>query len=56
LLACSLFGAKEAELARQFETTVKPFVAKHCAGCHSGAKPAAELDLKKYGDLKAVVE
>lgn len=55
LVAASLFGATEAELARQFETTVKPFVAKHCAGCHSGAKPAAELDLKKYSDLKAVV-
>ena len=41
-------------LDRQFEQTVKPFVAKYCAGCHSGQTPAAQFDLKAYTTMDMV--
>lgn len=43
-----------AALDRQFQQTVKPFVAKYCVGCHSGQTPAAQFDLKAYATLDAV--
>src|SRR4051812_32743310 len=49
-----LFGASRPGLDVQFEQTVKPFVAKYCVGCHSGKAPAAQFDLKSYGDLSTV--
>jgi hypothetical protein len=42
-------------LERQFSQTVQPFITKYCVGCHSGANPAAQLDLKAYGSIDAVV-
>jgi len=41
-------------LERQFEQTVKPFVAQYCIGCHSGQTPAAQFDLKAYTTLEMV--
>lgn len=41
-------------LDQQFQQTVRPFLAKHCLGCHSGANPAAQLDLKAYTALETV--
>jgi hypothetical protein len=41
-------------LDRQFEQTVKPFVAQYCIGCHSGQTPAAQFDLKAYTTLEMV--
>ena len=41
-------GASTPALSRQFEQTVRPFVAKYCIGCHSGQTPAAQFDLKAY--------
>jgi hypothetical protein len=41
-------------LDRQFEQTVRPFVAKYCIGCHSGQTPAAQFDLKSYTSLETV--
>lgn len=38
----------------QLEQTVRPFVARHCAGCHSGKAPAAQLDLTAYTSLNTV--
>ena len=35
-------------LEQQFERTVRPFVTKYCAGCHSGQMPAGQFDLKAY--------
>jgi len=35
-------------LQQGFDTTVRPFVAKYCVGCHSGQMPAAQFDLKSY--------
>jgi hypothetical protein len=43
-------------LDRQFDQTVRPFVTKYCAGCHSGQKPAGQFDLKAYTTLKMVTD
>jgi hypothetical protein len=47
--------ATDAELKSTFEATVKPFVARHCVGCHSGKQPAAQLDLTVYNAMADVV-
>ncbi len=46
--------AATAVLDRQFEQTVRPFVAKYCVGCHSGEKPAAQFDIKAFSTADAV--
>jgi hypothetical protein len=43
-------------LQAQFDGTVKPFVGKYCVGCHSGAQPTAQFDLKSYTSLDQVKE
>jgi mono/diheme cytochrome c family protein len=43
-----------AALEQQFQQTVRPFVSKYCAGCHSGKMPAAQFDLKSYTSLDMV--
>ena len=45
----------DAELARQFRQTVRPFLTTYCTGCHSGATPAATLDLHQYSTMESVV-
>jgi mono/diheme cytochrome c family protein len=47
--------ARDTELERGFTTTVRPFVATYCAGCHGGAAPAAQFDLRAYTGLASVV-
>jgi hypothetical protein len=47
-------AAPPSTLERQFESSVKPFLATHCLGCHSGAAPAAQLDLASYKTLGEV--
>ena len=42
--------------ARQFATTVQPFLQKHCLGCHSGKTPAAQFDLSDYKTLASVTQ
>jgi hypothetical protein len=44
----------EAALNKEFQQTVRPFVAKYCVACHSGQSPAAQFDLKSYTTLDAV--
>ncbi len=44
------------DLDQQFETTVRPFVAKYCAGCHGGRTAAAQFDLKAFTSLETVRE
>lgn len=46
----------EADLARGFDQTVRPFVAAYCAGCHSGPAPDAGLDLQRYATVASVVD
>ncbi len=58
LLACvstSAF-ADSPGLQDQFDTTVKPFVTKYCTGCHSGAQPTGQFDLKSYTTVDQVKE
>ena len=39
-----------------FAQTVQPFLKTYCTSCHSGAKPAAELDLGQYATVDSVVQ
>ena len=41
-------------LEQQFTQTVRPFINKYCVGCHSGAAPAAQFDLKSYTSVDLV--
>ena len=50
----TLAGPVEANLEKRFTDTVKPFLAIHCLGCHSGAQPAAQLDFQRYPNLASV--
>lgn len=56
LLASAAIPAAAAPvpLDRDFQQTIKPFLAKHCVGCHSGQTPAAQFDLKSYTTLDQV--
>jgi mono/diheme cytochrome c family protein len=54
LLAAGGLTRADADLARRFSTTVRPFVERNCAGCHGGAKPKADLDLTPFKDLASV--
>lgn len=49
------FGGSSPVLERQFTQMVRPYLAKHCVGCHSGKVPAGSLDLTAYTGLDAVV-
>ncbi len=42
------------KLQQQFTAQVQPFLAKNCAGCHSGATPAGGLDLKSITSMDQV--
>src|ERR1700760_1501591 len=42
------------DLQKQFDSNVKPFVGKYCVGCHSGAQPTAQFDLKSYNEIAQV--
>ena len=44
-----------ASLERKFTQTVRPFLTRYCIGCHGGATPAAQFDLRPYSTMAAVV-
>ena len=46
--------AQPADLQKQFQTTVQPYTAKYCAGCHGGASPAAQFDIKSYDSMAKI--
>ena len=50
--ACA--AAATPSLDQQFQQTVRPYLAKHCIGCHSGENPAAQFDLKAYTAMDSV--
>lgn len=54
---CTVPGACAADtgLEREFTQTVRPFAAKYCFACHSGATPAAQFDLKSYATMDSVL-
>ncbi|MFM7189031.1 MAG: DUF1592 domain-containing protein [Armatimonadota bacterium] len=43
------------ELAKQFKTTVKPFLANYCNNCHGATKPQAQLNLTRFTDIATVL-
>ena len=43
------------ELAKQFQTTVKPFLATYCNNCHGATKPQAQLNLTRFTDIGTVL-
>jgi len=55
LAAIGVAHAASPTLEKQFQQTVRPFLAKNCIGCHSGASPASQLDLKPYTTADSVV-
>jgi hypothetical protein len=56
LSALPVAAAANPTLERQFNQTVRPFIAKYCVSCHSGETPAAAFDLKAYSTLDAVIK
>jgi hypothetical protein len=56
LLNASSSTDADADLARRFSQTVRPFVSSYCTGCHSGPTPAAGYDLKRYSTMESVVQ
>ena len=54
VLAIATAASANPVLDQQFEQTVRPFVAKYCAACHSGPMPAAQFDLKSYTSVEMV--
>jgi len=56
LLASPGIVAAQSTVERGFTETVRPFVRRHCTGCHGGASPAAQFDLESYETVDAVVE
>ena len=49
-------GVTNADLERKFAQTVRPFVNRYCIGCHGGATPAAQFDLRSYSTVAAVIK
>jgi hypothetical protein len=43
-------------LERKFTQTVKPFLATYCVGCHGGAAPASQFDVRPYSSMAAVIQ
>lgn len=54
LLLPSFLLAAPIPLGQRFDSQVKPFLAKHCLGCHSGSAPAAQLDFSSYKTLSGI--
>jgi hypothetical protein len=55
-IAIPLRGADaSSDLEHQFTEAVQPVLKRYCLGCHSGATPAAQLDLTAYSTMDAVV-
>src|SRR5438132_275735 len=40
--------SRDADLERQFDRTVRPFLAQYCATCHGTSTPAAQFDIRSY--------
>src|ERR1700692_2488013 len=47
--------AAASDLEHRFAETVRPFLTSYCIGCHGGASPAAQFDLRPYTTVAAVV-
>src|SRR5258708_2877553 len=54
-IPCVCASDANSDLERRFAQTVRPFLTSYCVGCHSGATPAAQFDLRSYSTMAAVV-
>lgn len=45
----------KAALAKEFTSSVKPFLTKYCTGCHGAYSPKAQLNLTRFTDLQTVI-
>src|SRR5579884_3378013 len=54
LPAIAAHAPSAAALDREFQQTVRPFVARYCAGCHSGKTAPGQLDLKSFDTFESV--
>ncbi|MBK5290061.1 MAG: DUF1587 domain-containing protein, partial [Acidobacteriia bacterium] len=43
------------DLERGFAQTAQPFLKRYCNGCHTGATPAAQFDLRPYSTMAVIV-
>jgi hypothetical protein len=48
--------AVNSDLEHRFTQNVRPFLASYCVGCHGGATPAAQFDLRSYSTMAAVIQ
>src|SRR5687768_2789602 len=48
--------APNADIEREFASTVQPFLNSYCTSCHTGEKAAAQLDLRQYTSAASVVQ
>src|SRR5438132_14425251 len=48
--------ASNSDLERRFAQTVRPFLTTYCVGCHGGATPAAQFDLRSYSTVATVIQ
>jgi hypothetical protein len=48
--------APNADVEREFTSTVQPFLNSYCTSCHTGEKAAAQLDLRQYTSAASVVQ
>src|SRR5262245_43465006 len=57
LALATLKGAPlpQVDLERRINETVRPFLEANCFSCHSGDKPTAQLDLRGYSKMAAVI-
>ena len=55
-VAVPALGTAALPLDRQFNQTVRPYIAKYCIGCHSGPSSAAQLDLKSFTSAEMVAK
>ena len=53
LLGCSVLAHAQSG-PDVFQSTVKPFLSRNCAGCHSAAARTADLDLDAYRSAESV--
>jgi hypothetical protein len=47
---------KQEDVARQFDSEVRPFLKTYCVSCHGGAKPESDLDLSTFATLESVTK
>src|SRR4051812_38359000 len=56
IITAQAAGSRNPALERDFTQTVKPFFNRYCIGCHSGATPAAQFDLRSYSTVASVLK